>query len=980
MGSNRLLSATVTIGLLAGTSSSLAQPALRYQVDQEGDFVLFGNTMGYECDTLDTWDPTTPDVGTPDCSGVDTNNESAPDILWRSDSPGDGEAEANGSITPDQARSTAVLDVPDGATINYARMYWAGYLAANTSDSEVLVERPGVSQDTVTADDAFITADTSAGLYWYQSTADVTSLVVAAGEGPFRVSGVDTLDLTDPANGNPNHAIAAWYMVVFYELDGDPSRNLALFDGLDYTTSSDDQSAVITGFLVPNSGYDAKLGVVTFEGEAEHDGDQFFFNGTALENALNPVDNFFNASRTYLGSPVSLTGDLPQLSGEPRSMAGIDMDVLDVRSLVSSGDTSATIEATSTLESFLLASFVTSISTFAPNFVASGKTLEDVNADLIEPGDVLEYTITVVNTGNDRSVNTVLTDPLPTGVTYVDESLVIVSGTNAGALTDASGDDQGEYDAGSHTFTVRLGAGADDTDGGVMEIDESAVIRFQVTVDDDATGTIANQASITAGGELGAPPDDYYTDEDEEATGPQPTLGEVGSCAGPHCVDTDGDGILDPVEVITLGTDPNDADSDDDGVPDGAEPSPGEDSDGDGLINALDPDSDNDGLFDGTELGLDCSNSDTDTGVGACRADADSGATTTDPLDADTDDGGVDDGNEDFNLDGAIDTGETDPTAGHGADDDLVDSDGDGLGDTLEDELGSDPLDADSDDDGVPDGDEPNLSHDTDGDGLINVLDPDSDDDGLFDGTELGYDCPDPPTDASAGNCVPDGDDGATTTNPLDADTDDGGVEDGVEDANGNGVVDTGETDPNDGSDDAPPTCTDDADCGAADSGQVCNADGECQDGCRGSGGNGCPAGESCTSSDTTIGQCVVDGTGGAGGASGATGAGGSAGSAGSVTAGGAAGSPAGSGGAQAVGGAAGSMAAAGSAGTPEGGGAPGTGGATDVGGAGGEAAPEGVLEGGGCSCSIPVRHSRSLTGWALALLTAMLWRARRRR
>jgi len=980
MGSNRLLSATVIIGLLTGTGSSLAQPALRYQVDQNGDFVLFGNTMGYECDVLTGWDPTTPVVGTPDCTGVETNDESAPDILWRCDSPDDGDAEANGSITPDQARSTAVLDVPDGATINFARMYWAGYLPANTSDSDVLVEGPGVSPDTVTADDAVIVADANTGRYWYQSTADVTSLVVAAGEGPYRVSGVDTLDLTadtgDPANDNPNHAIAAWYMVVFYELDGDPSRNLSLFDGLEFTNSSNPQNVEITGFLVPNSGYDAKLGVVTFEGEAEHNGDSFSFNGTPLENALNPVDNFFNASRTYLGSAVSLTGDLPQLSGEPRSMAGIDMDVLDVRSLVSSGDTSATIEATSTLESFLLASFVTSISTFAPNFVASGKTLEDLNADLIAPGDVLEYTVTVVNTGNDRSIDTVLTDPLPSGVTYVDDSIVIVSGTNAGALTDGSGDDQGEYDADSRTITVRLGTGADEVDGGVMDIDESAVIRFQVTVDDDAAGTIANQANITAGGELGAPPDDYFTDEDEDAAGPQPTLGEVGSCAGPHCVDTDGDGILDPVEVITFGTDPNDADSDDDGVPDGDEPSLGEDSDGDGLINALDPDSDNDGLFDGTELGLDCSSSDTDTDAGACRADADSGATTTDPLDADTDDGGVDDGNEDFNLDGAIDAGETDPTAGHGDDDDLVDSDGDGLGDTLEEELGSDPNDADSDDDGVPDGDEPNWSADTDGDNLINVLDPDSDGDGLLDGTELGLGCTDSDTDVSAGNCVPDGDDGDTTTNPLDADTDGGGVEDGVEDANGNGVVDTGETDPNDASDDVPPTCTDDSDCGASDSGRVCNADGECQDGCRGSGGNGCPTGESCTSTDTTIGECVVEGSGGAGGG---PGTGGSAGAAGSVTAGGAAGAP--SGGAPATAGAAGSVATAGGAGAPSGAGAPGTGGATAEGGAGEEEeAPEGVLEGGGCSCSVPGGASRNLTGWALALVVGLLWRSRRKR
>ena len=38
----------------------------------------------------------------------------------------------------------------------------------------------------------------------------------------------------------------------------------------------------------------------------------------------------------------------------------------------------------------------------------------------------------------------------------------------------------------------------------------------------------------------------------------------------------------------------------------------------------------------------------------------------TDPLDADTDDGGVDDGSEDTDLDGVVDDGETDPTTGHG--------------------------------------------------------------------------------------------------------------------------------------------------------------------------------------------------------------------------------------------------------------------------------------------------------------------------
>jgi hypothetical protein len=262
-------------------------------------------------------------------------------------------------------------------------------------------------------------------------------------------------------------------------------------------------------------------------------------------------------------------------------------------------------------------------------------------------------------------------------------------------------------------------------------------------------------------------------------------------------IDSDGDGLPDSTET-GIATDPNDADSDDDGVLDGAEPDFDEDTDGDGLINALDPDSDDDGLLDGTELGLDCSNPATDPASGTCVADSDP-TTTTNPLDADTDDGGVSDGAEDLDGDGAVDAGETDPTAGNGADDVDVDTDGDGLPDDYEEELGTDPNDADSDDDGVLDGAEPNPTLDTDGDGLINPLDPDSDDDALFDGTELGLDCSNPATDAASGVCVADGDAGATTTSPIDADSDDGGVRDGFEDTNGNGVVDAGETNPTDG-------------------------------------------------------------------------------------------------------------------------------------------------------------------------------------
>jgi hypothetical protein len=152
-------------------------------------------------------------------------------------------------------------------------------------------------------------------------------------------------------------------------------------------------------------------------------------------------------------------------------------------------------------------------------------------------------------------------------------------------------------------------------------------------------------------------------------------------------VDTDGDGISDDDENNIYGTNPNLADTDADGVADGAELSYwgnnwDGDSDGDGLVNLLDPDSDNDGFLDGN-----------------------------DPAPAD-------------------------PTLP------FIDTDGDGISDDDENNIyGTNPNLADTDADGVDDGVElsywgNNWNGDPDGDGVINLLDPDSDNDGILDGND----------------------------------------------------------------------------------------------------------------------------------------------------------------------------------------------------------------------------------------------------
>ena len=122
-------------------------------------------------------------------------------------------------------------------------------------------------------------------------------------------------------------------------------------------------------------------------------------------------------------------------------------------------------------------------------------------------------------------------------------------------------------------------------------------------------------------------------------------------------------------------TDPDDPDSDNDGLTDGEE-----DANKNGCVDLgetdpNDPDSDDDGVLDGPEV---------------------EGCNPTDPLDPDSDDDGLTDGQEDSNGNGCQDPGETNPND--------PDSDDDGLNDGIEVLVGTDPLDPDSDNDGIPDG------------------------------------------------------------------------------------------------------------------------------------------------------------------------------------------------------------------------------------------------------------------------------------
>ena len=532
--------------LSAGTSHAVT---LRKQVEQRGDFIFIGNTVGWDCGMNDVPPPvvgTVPAAGS--CGPATSVQDTSPDVLWRSDQPPGG-ATASLELSSSEARSTAILDLPPGATVTYARLYWGAMKDGGTAGSSVLVEREGGAVPfsvRATADASYTVLQTpTMQRVYYNSTADITDLVAASGSGPYRVAGIETVSLNGLSEFT---AFVSWSMVVFYRRDSEPQRNLALFDGLDLLRPMDRPVTTVTlsGFRVPPTGFDGKLGVLTYEGDLESTGDYLTFNGTLISNAANPPTNFFNGTRSFLGNPVSVAGDLPQLTGTAASHSGIDMDVVDITALLQRDQTQATITATSSGDNYLLAAFITSISSLKPEFSNSAKTVRDLTNPMgpVRPGDTVEYTIVVQNNGNDAATGVVFTDALPPGITYVPGSLRILAGANAGDKTDAPADDQGEYLAPTRTLRVRLGTGADAVTGGTMEIGETTTLVFRATIDMGTAGmTIYNQGTINAGGRTGNPPTDYPTDGGGNGRGtplPVDECGGDGDCpmARPFCLTT----------------------------------------------------------------------------------------------------------------------------------------------------------------------------------------------------------------------------------------------------------------------------------------------------------------------------------------------------------------------------------------------------------------------------------------------------------
>jgi uncharacterized repeat protein (TIGR01451 family) len=419
--------------------------------------------------------------------------------------------------------STARLTLPAGARVLFARLYYTGRLqqgadancpqrpppaapclrgrpAPDTgARNRVKFKTPGLNDYvTLTAGRVEDALDTTNGVAReYQGIVDVTSLVATGGAGVYGVANVQLgtgLD-ADQAGG--------WALAVAYEDSSKPTRNLTIFDGFRFVLANGAPVDIpLSGFVTPKSGpVTTNIGLVAIEGDLGTTGDSATINADAsgsaasgscppilpgrpcrLTNPANPANNFFNASIADRNG-VTFTQRDPAF---PNQM-GFDADIVGATRNLANDQTSTTLRLATDGDGFApnAVSFATDL--FAPSLLVN-KAVSPTGA--VDLGAPLTYTVDVTNTGLDAARQTVLTDAIPDGTTYVPGSLRVLVGANTGTKSDAAGDDQAEFDPAADAVVFRLGLGAGATAGGRLGIGDTTRISFQVKV--DATGLPSN--------------------------------------------------------------------------------------------------------------------------------------------------------------------------------------------------------------------------------------------------------------------------------------------------------------------------------------------------------------------------------------------------------------------------------------------------------------------------------------------------------
>ncbi|MGI5166351.1 sigma-70 family RNA polymerase sigma factor [Spirillospora sp. CA-253888] len=175
-------------------------------------------------------------------------------------------------VAETKSSSAALLDLPAKAKVLWAGLYWSG---VGNEDGTMRLRGPGAA--------AYATIRPTEtrharmpGFVAYQSFADVTAQVRTAGGGTWW--GADAP--TEPGSGH----YAGWSLVVVVEDAAAPYQQAMVLDGTRAVgphTSAKDVTVQVNGLLA--AARPARIGMVSWEGDADLPGDRLLLDGTPLD-------------------------------------------------------------------------------------------------------------------------------------------------------------------------------------------------------------------------------------------------------------------------------------------------------------------------------------------------------------------------------------------------------------------------------------------------------------------------------------------------------------------------------------------------------------------------------------------------------------------------------------------------------------------------------------------------------------------------
>lgn len=271
--------------------------------------------------------------------------------------------------------SDASLNLNSNQIIESAYLYWAG---SGTGDFNVKLNAVDI-----TAQRTFSNISISSGLPYFSAFKDITSQVIATGNGTYTLSDLDISQTLINEQGYCNNRtnFAGWAIVIVYKENSLPLNQINIYDGLQSIPNALNITLNSLNVIDNNN---AQIGFIAWEGDnVLAVNETLRINGNTLSNPpLNPANNAFNSTNSITGSTT---------------LYNMDLDIYNIQNNINIGDSSALIQLTSGQDVVLINVVVTKLNSQLPDATI---VLDSINQSCSSNIYTIDYIVSNLNCTN----------------------------------------------------------------------------------------------------------------------------------------------------------------------------------------------------------------------------------------------------------------------------------------------------------------------------------------------------------------------------------------------------------------------------------------------------------------------------------------------------------------------------------------------------------------------------------------------------